>query len=390
MKQNKLSFGALSQINTYHILQTVSLFYIALPTILFIGGWLNIYVSIPLISLTLLGIFRSLSSAWNYNPGPNHFLQIKDLNQVKWHSYVTYALIILLILFMVICSGLGGYAMQDGDYFKHNAFFNDLMQYNWPLAYEQTGPDNAPRILNTYVGYYLPSALIGKFFGWTVGYFFSFLWASLGLLLSILWILQFVKGWPMFFALIFLSFSGLDYFGWQFLLESNRFGIDYNYSTWMMFYAGGGAGGELLRGVFWALGSNHQAIANAPHHIFPSWVCIIMLFHDSVKRRSNDRLLLIASFLPFISAFVSIGMLPFVILGLFQNKLKNSFTWPNLVVGFSLATIAGLFLIANNAQFIQGWIWTFTDITKAVPILLFFFLSNSVCTFSLCQKAAIF
>ena len=73
----------------------------------------------------------------------------------------------------------------------------------------------------------------------------------------------------MFFAIIFLLFSGLDYLGWQFLLGTNRFGIDYNYSNWMMFYASGGSGGELLRGVFLALGSNHQAIANAPHHIFP-------------------------------------------------------------------------------------------------------------------------
>ncbi len=64
--------------------------------------------------------------------------------------------------------------MQDGDYFKHNAFINDLIKYPWPLAYEQTGPDDIPRILNTYVGYYLPSALIGKLFGLTSGYFFSF------------------------------------------------------------------------------------------------------------------------------------------------------------------------------------------------------------------------
>lgn len=374
MKVNVKILNKVSQINTYQVLQTVSLFYIALPALLFIGGWLNVYIAVPVVCLTICGIFQSLSTAWNYAPEPNYFFQVKNLPHVKWNSYLTCVLVLALIIFMVICSGLGGYARQDGDYFKHNAFFNDLIQYSWPLAYEQTGPDDIPRVLNTYVGYYLPSALIGKIFGWSVGYFFSFVWACLGLLLTILWIQLFARGRLILIAVTFLLFGGLDYLGWEFLVGVNRFGVDYNYSTWMMFYAGSEQGRELLRGVFWAIGSNHQAMANAPHHIFPSWVCIAMIFHDSVKRRSNDRLFLVASFLPFISAFVSIGMLPFVILGVFENKFKKSLTWPNLIVGFLLASIAGLFLISNNAQFIRGWIWTFTDLRDAIPILLFFFL----------------
>lgn len=100
MNQNRPISMLLSQINTYQILQTVSLFYIALPTILFIGGWLSFYISIPLILLILLGLFKSLFAAWSYNPGPIDFFQVKDLSHVKLHSYLTYTLIFLLIIFM--------------------------------------------------------------------------------------------------------------------------------------------------------------------------------------------------------------------------------------------------------------------------------------------------
>lgn len=40
---------------------------------------------------------------------------------------------------MAICSALGGPSIQDGDNFKHNTFYCDLIKYSWPLAYDQTG-----------------------------------------------------------------------------------------------------------------------------------------------------------------------------------------------------------------------------------------------------------
>jgi len=367
MKDIRLLSAPSFKLNSYQVLQTISLLYIAIPALLFIAGWLQVFIAVPLILLTLWGIYRSLLGAWDYN-------SLEKIESTFRFKLAQYLPIVLLVIFFVICSGLGGFSAQDGDYYKHNAFFRDLTEYSWPIGYHHTGPDGEPRVLNTYFGYYLPAALVGKMFGWSAGYFFSFLWACSGLLLSILWILRFVRGWPILFALMFLIFGGLDVFGWHFVVGADRFGMfGYTYARWMVNYTTH-AGSDILNGIFWLLGSNHNFITNGPHHIFPSWVCILMLFHDAVRRESNDRTLFIASFLPFVSAFASIGLFPFVLLGLFHNRLKKSFTWQNLLVGPLLVVVAGLFLISNNGQFTKGWVWTFVDMGETFPILILFYL----------------
>lgn len=283
MKNTQLLYAPSLKLNSYQVLQTVSLLYIAIPALLFIAGWLQVFFAVPLILLTSWGIYRSLLAAWDYK-------SLEKINSPLRFKLVHYVLLVMVVIFFVICSGLGGFASQDGDYLKHNAFFLDLMEYSWPLGYQFTGPDYAPRVLNAYLGYYLPSALVGKMFGWSAGYFFSFLYGCTGVLLSILWLLRFVRGWPLLFALMFLCFGGLHYFGWEYVVKEDHFGIDYMYSHWMVTFSRAG-GKDILKGTFWVLGSNLIAMANAPHHIYPSWVCIIMLFHDAVRRESNDRIL---------------------------------------------------------------------------------------------------
>ncbi|MEQ8304026.1 MAG: hypothetical protein RIB47_11585 [Cyclobacteriaceae bacterium] len=359
-----------AQTNTagYKNLQMVSLLYITIPTILFIAGWLRLYFSIPLIILVFIGIYLSLYTA------PVHgFSEKITKEKINRGTITKYAFIIAFLIFTVICAGVGGFTAQDSDHNKHNAFFKDLIEYPWPIGYQHTGPDYAPRVLNTYIGYYLPSALVGKIFGWAVGYFFSFLWVCIGLFLTILWLQRISKGRLLYLTFVLLFFSGLDIIGWEFFLDKNPFGEHYNYSTWMLHYSWGPVK-DKLNGTFWLLGSNHTAIGLAPHHIFPSWICILMIFYDATRLQSNQRILFIAAFLPLTSAFVSIGMFPFVLLALYQNGLKGGINLVNLVIAPLLVVVGGLFLLSNNTQFVHGWIWDFVEIHKALPSLLLFYV----------------
>lgn len=394
----------------YNILQTASLLYISIPTIIFLLGWLKPIYSIPLVLLTFVGLFYSIKAGWNFtfekttviekpkvveqtiitanNKTKNNkqkpivkqaiptknvqksepFWLIKLINNpLFFHLFA-----ITLVIISVLHSGVGGFAIQDGDYVKHNGFFLDLTKYSWPLAYENTGADNAPRILNTYLAYYLPSAFLGKFFGFSFAYFFSFIWVCLGLYITLIWVSQFVSKRSVFYLLIFMFFGELAYFGWvKYFPNFSMYGKSFNYANWMVFHS---MPSEILKGVFWILGSNHTFLSNGPHHIFPSWICILMVFHDAVFRKNINRIGFIFAFTPFVSAFMAIGLAPFVLLAAIQNKFKNTFTFQNIVVAPLLIIVAGLFLTSNNAQFEKGWIWDFVKMGDVSGYLFRFFL----------------
>jgi hypothetical protein len=396
----------IKNLTEYKILQTVSLAYISIPTIIFVLGWLKPIYSIPLTLAILAGLFLSIKAGLNFTFIASESLpEIKkdntsdksntnqqkgkhskvnpkaETNVIKSESTITkflnnpvvfYGLTLLLVIIAVLYSGVGGFAIQDGDYIKHNGFFMDLTNYSWPLAYEKTGMDDAPRILNTYLAYYLPSALLGKVFGFGFAYFFSFIWVCLGLFLTLLWINQFVSKRSILYLAIFIFFGELAYFGWvKYFPHESMYGKSYNYANWMVFHS---FQSPILKGVFWILGSNHTFLANGPHHIFPSWICILMVFHDAVYRKSVDRIGFIFAFVPFVSAFMAIGLAPFVLLAALQNKFKNVFSIQNFAVAPLMIVVAGLFLTSNNAQFIKGWVWEFIDLKEAMPYLIRFFI----------------
>jgi hypothetical protein len=412
----------ITNLNEYKILQTVSFAYISIPTILFVLGWIKPVYSIPLTILILAGLFLSVKKGWNFTYIANESKTIKEKQppqnkpiannpknkNVKVNTkaaqvtvkkdkkdelsffrfldnpVVFYSLALLLVIIAVLYSGVGGFAIQDGDYVKHNSFFLDLTKYSWPLAFEKTGLDDAPRILNTYLAYYLPSALVGKIFGFSAGYFFSFIWVCLGLFLTFIWISQFMSKRSVLYLILFIIFGELAYFSWaKYFPQFSMYGKSYNYANWMLYYS---MQSPILKGVFWILGSNHTAIANAVHHIFPSWICILMIFHDSVYRKSLDRLGFIYSFVPFVSAFLAIGLAPFILLSVIQNKFKNVFTIQNYLVAPILVVVAGLFLTSNPALFIKGWVWEFIKLGDAWPYLIRFFVFSIGIYFLLMPK----
>src|SRR5688500_3112678 len=56
----------LGKLNEYKILQSVSLVYISLPTIIFILGWIKPVYSIALTFLILAGLYYSIKAGWNF------------------------------------------------------------------------------------------------------------------------------------------------------------------------------------------------------------------------------------------------------------------------------------------------------------------------------------
>lgn len=91
---------------------------------------------------------------------------------------------ISLVLIVVWCclSGLGGYVLQPGDWYKHNLILNDLINMSWPVRYE-CGDERG--VLCYYIAEYLIPAAIGKVWGFDAAAITLLIWVVIGLFLTV-------------------------------------------------------------------------------------------------------------------------------------------------------------------------------------------------------------
>ena len=149
--------------------------YILLPFILFVMGWFRIYLAIPILILLGICFFKLCKeSASLWLPEWNRDNIIKTL------------CICVLVFLWVYMSGIGKYVFQNGDHTARNAIFEILVDYDWPVKnFELTGDNigsNATSLIY-YIGFWLPAAVVGKYFGIEAGYGIQVIWAFLVILL---------------------------------------------------------------------------------------------------------------------------------------------------------------------------------------------------------------
>jgi hypothetical protein len=342
-------------------LHFLSLAYITAPVVIFLGGYLKPWVAVPLILLVVVSVGRQLLR----NDGA-----LRE-GQGEARSVAFHVTLVALVVAFAIGAGFGGFAAQDGDYGKHNAFFKDLMELDWPLAYQQAGAELQPLILNTYIGYYLPAALVGKLLGVKAGFAFSFVWAVLGMYLAIRWFLLILGERSLWLALLFLFFGGIDLVGYV-VVNGQWPGADLpnNFSSWMWPAAAS------MNGIFWIFPSNPGILANGPHHVLPSWVALLMMMHDAIRRQSAGRAAFLWATTTYVSAFFAIGMLPYLACAAAGRKVRELFTFENTVVAVPLALVAALYIASNDARFIRGFVWEFVDPSQVVNYLLLFYVAS--------------
>ncbi|MCD7796925.1 MAG: hypothetical protein LUG95_04795 [Clostridiales bacterium] len=117
-----------------------------LPIVIFFLSWLNIFVGV---AASALLIFADCLVLKNKTSGK----MILTVEKKK--------LLILFVVALIWCwlGGTGGFFYQYLDYNWRNAIFHDLINYDWPVIYEET-----QRMLDYFIGVWLFPALVGKFF----------------------------------------------------------------------------------------------------------------------------------------------------------------------------------------------------------------------------------
>lgn len=357
-----------------HALERITLAYIFLPCVLFCFGWLTLPLGVLVCALLLAGVLYAFCSVGDM-PAPE-----KDDGTIPnrpWRTALNLTALGAVVVIVVLYSGIGACSFQVLDYaLKHNSFLKDLMEYPWPLAYGKTGPRDLPAPLATYIAFYLPSALVGKILGWNAANFFSIVWAILGIYLAVLWFLRLVGTTSFLYGMLFLFFGGLDLLGWElinghFLPNVAHRTLDY----WLLYGTRTNPAVHASIGdIIWPYGSNMTFITQGIHHVLPGWLIVLMVMYQVVRQRSAANLIFLWSAAPLGSAFVALGMLPYLPVCIYETRGKHLFSFQNMVSAPVLLGISGLFFLSNKAEYPAGWLWEFQDLTKSWPFLLLFYL----------------
>ena len=169
--------------------------YLCIPVLQFLLGWVRPILSIPVAIAIVYCLIRTVFKTSALQSGI--FADKRKL------------IIIFAILFVwVVSSGIGGLVWQNRwDHMYRNAIFRDLVAYDWPVV---NLAGDTPRGLCYYIGFWLPSAAIGKIFGFSIGYLFQIVWALIGVVLAFLLISEYLGAVKFKTLLLFLFFSGLD------------------------------------------------------------------------------------------------------------------------------------------------------------------------------------
>ena len=266
--------------------------YLCIPVLQFLLGWVRPIVSIPVAIAIVYSLFRTVFKTSAFQSGI--FADKRKL-----------VVMFTILLLWVVSSGIGGLVWQNRwDHMYRNAIFRDLVAYDWPVV---NLAGDAPRGLCYYIGFWLPSAAIGKLFGFQAGYLFQIVWAFIGVVLAFLLICEYLGRVNYKTLLLFLFFSGLDII--PFVL--------YNVHS-------GNAGeilSRLLHGEHLELmlfqfnsSSNMTLLYWLYNQTIPFWVGFMLILRE---KRSASLVFTYALLLLF-APFPTLAMLPLVIYRFFQ------------------------------------------------------------------------
>lgn len=312
-------------------IKILGLFYIAIPVLIFFIGWLYWYISVPLSFLLFYCLFTVSRNT------ESHILNI-PLNKL---------IIALVILFCwVFLSGIGRYSWQNDDHLWRNAIFNDLLYCAWPVKNEEYG-------LCYYIGFWLPSALIGKlFYSMFVGNLFQLFWAWVGMSLFYLLVSEYLGKIRISILFVMIFFSGIDIVG---------YGVEYlKGHSWSDFT-------EFLFSfphIEWSHGSAFQAssITTLLFWVFNQAIPFFVGMMLILLNRNSRATLFIYSLLLLFSPFPFVGFAPVICFYYVKefttcgagDFIKRHFSIENIVALF-IILVVGLYYTSNVAAGESGF-----------------------------------
>lgn len=322
--------------------------YVFLPFLIFLLGWVKMSIALPM-TLILCYCFFKLCH------------EIPEFWMPEWNreNIIKIIFIMGIIAIWVYYSGIGKFVFQNADHSIRNGIFNILVDYQWPIVnYDLLNENHV--IYNSgkatgliyYIGFWLPSALVGKILGIRAGYYMQAVWAFLGIVLVYYLIcitLKRIAIWPLF---ILIFFSGLDILG-IFLTGEDpmNFEVKMHLEWWATPYQYS----SMTTQLFWVF---NQAI--------PAWVCTMLVY----IQKNNRNIIFILACSMLTSTFPFVGLLALTLFFSFSRKyqyqikktdlkrtlkkyviclIKDTCTLQNVVGGGIIGIITFLYLTTNSS-----------------------------------------
>ena len=296
--------------------------YLIIPFIIFLLGWVKLIISIP-VSLIVIYIVYLL-----YRDSKQNYQETFTITKSTF-----WGIVIVLTLWLLML-GVIGFFPQSGDMFGRNAMFRDLIIYEWPVIYEKTGA------VVYYTGYWLVPALIGKVAGYTIGQIALLLWGALGLMLTALLLILYLRPSKSIYIHLIL--------GVMITFSPLLVNIGTSFAPYLEYM------------------SNNMQLCWVQNQSVAMWLMVILFMHQ--KNTRNFAFLGLSVTLS--SPYAIVGIFPYMFLEVYRqmkNKdfLYNIFTPINILSSLFIAPILYLYLSANSTA-------TNSAFTFLLPQLPFF------------------
>lgn len=311
----------------------IAYLYVLLPFFIFLLGWCRWYIAIPGAILLIYCFFR-----------------ISENMPKLWEPVWTGAerekivFIFLIIVFWVYFSGIGKMVFQNSDHNIRNTIFEVMVNHSWPITKNiEIDGIVSERGLIYYVGFWMPSALVGKLLGMDAGFCFQAVWAVIGIFCVYYFICVIRKEiaiWPL---IVFIFISGLDAVA-IYLIGGGT--ISYDAVAHLEWWPNTNLQySSMTTQLFWVF---NQAV--------PAWVLMFLLY----LQKNNRQMILLIGCAMLSSTLPFVGMIPFTIYFMIRNFhgmestktgmqefLRDIFTIENVLGGGMVGIISFLYLKGN-------------------------------------------
>lgn len=332
-------------------LQLAGYLLLAIPTIAFLLLTLKFWIG----AVCSIGLLTALYFAFRgYNNDAVFSIPLKNL-----------ALVAVIVMTWCLLCGQGGYFAQKTDHHWRNAIMRDMVNYDWPVTYEDGSG------LVYYIGYWTVPAIIGKcglYFGadaaWSIANAALLLWSTLNISVVTLLILAAFNRSDIISCLfvcgILVFFSGMDVVGYALYgLATGRLCFPWNIEWWL----------NWSDSITLAFTSNTHQLGWVFNQAIPAWVGAILYYRE---RRVET------------AAYIGMLLLPyspFPLLGLFFIAVIDG--------------VCNIFIRCKKGEVLSGLLSPFSipnlvSIIVILPVFYLYYSSNLtvVNTIGSCEELA--
>nr|MCR5733449.1 hypothetical protein [Lachnospiraceae bacterium] len=318
-------------LNADKIITAIGMIYVILPIIIFLFGWLKIYLSLMISAILIIGGYM----IWNEIASDNDKHHLTDRDSRRF-----WIITIVLSVIWIYLSGIGSLCYQNGDYWVRNPIFRDLSTLKWPVIYDlslESGKvqeicGSSKVAFSYYFCFWLPVSAIAKLLDLgdaSRGILIS-IWALAGVLLLFYLLSRKLSKCSLLIPLVFIFFSGLDIIPAKLLWDEVQ--LTDHLEWWATFFQYSSNTTQ----IFWVF---NQSI--------PLWVLMALI----LQLKENRYIAALSALAFAYSPWATIGLLPIAaVLCMKKGRLKDVFSLMNIMIPLIMLIVFGSFYMGGNGN----------------------------------------